>query len=354
MDYFHLCAGQDTMEQISVLGLAHLGDGVYELMVRAWLCLHGKATNKGLHRAAVTYVSAPAQAQRAQKILPVLTQEEQDVFPPGPQQPYRSDSQGSQRGPVSHSHCAGGVIWLAVPAGRDRPAQRTVHPDDGGITNMPLDAICLTAVAAELRRAVIGGKVDKIYQPTRDEVVLHMRTGQGNVRMLLSANPQHPRAHLTETPRENPDTPPMFCMLLRKYFLGGRILAITQPSMERLLEFQFETLSELGDRVERRLVLECIGRKANLIMLDGEGRITDCLRRVEGDLSARRPLMPGMFYQAPGAHGQAGSHGHDAGGPAPAGAGAGPGGGGAGQMAAGHLQRPIALGRPGTGVPGGW
>lgn len=164
---------------------------------------------------------------------------------------------------------------------------------------MPLDAICLTAVAAELRRAVIGGKVDKIYQPTRDEVVLHMRTGQGNVRMLLSANPQHPRAHLTETPRENPDTPPMFCMLLRKYFLGGRILAVTQPSMERLLEFRFETLSELGDRVERRLVLECIGRKANLIMLDGEGRITDCLRRVEGDLSARRPLIPGMFYQAP-------------------------------------------------------
>lgn len=164
---------------------------------------------------------------------------------------------------------------------------------------MPLDAICLTAVAAELRRAVIGGKVDKIYQPTRDEVVLHMRTGQGNVRMLLSANPQRPRAHLTETPRENPDTPPMFCMLLRKYFLGGRILAITQPSMERLLEFRFETLSELGDRVERRLVLECIGWKANLIMLDGEGRITDCLRRVEGDLSARRPLMPGMFYQAP-------------------------------------------------------
>ena len=164
---------------------------------------------------------------------------------------------------------------------------------------MPLDAICLTAVAAELRRAVIGGKVDKIYQPTRDEVVLHMRTGQGNVRMLLSANPQHPRAHLTETPRENPDTPPMFCMLLRKYFLGGRILAVTQPSMERLLEFRFETLSELGDRVERRLVLECIGRKANLIMLDGEGRITDCLRRVEGDLSARRPLIAGMFYQAP-------------------------------------------------------
>ena len=79
MDYFHLSAGQE-INQISSLGLAHLGDAVYELMVRSWLCLHGKATNKGLHKAAVTYVSAPAQAQRAEKILPILTEEEQDVF----------------------------------------------------------------------------------------------------------------------------------------------------------------------------------------------------------------------------------------------------------------------------------
>ncbi len=80
MDYFHLSTGQDTIDGLSSLGLAHLGDGVYELMVRAWLCLHGKATNKGLHRAAVTYVSAPAQARRARKILPLLTEEEQAVF----------------------------------------------------------------------------------------------------------------------------------------------------------------------------------------------------------------------------------------------------------------------------------
>ena len=79
MDYFHLSAGQE-INQISSLGLAHLGDAVYELMVRSWLCLHGKATNKGLHKAAITYVSAPAQAQRCQKILPILTEEEQDVF----------------------------------------------------------------------------------------------------------------------------------------------------------------------------------------------------------------------------------------------------------------------------------
>ena len=164
---------------------------------------------------------------------------------------------------------------------------------------MPLDAITMTAVARELRAALIGGKVDKIYQPTRDEVVLHMRAGGGNVKLLLSANPAHPRAQLTDIPRENPETPPMFCMLLRKYFVGGRILDISQPPMERLLEFRFETLNDLGDRVERRLVLECIGRKSNIIMLDGEGRITDCMRRVDGDLSAQRPLMPGLFYQYP-------------------------------------------------------
>lgn len=80
MDYFHLSAGQDLIDGISALGLAHVGDGVYELMVRSWLCLHGKATNKGLHKATVTYVSAPAQARRVQKILPMLTEEEQEVY----------------------------------------------------------------------------------------------------------------------------------------------------------------------------------------------------------------------------------------------------------------------------------
>ena len=164
---------------------------------------------------------------------------------------------------------------------------------------MPLDAITMTALAAELREKLTGGKVDKIYQPTRDEVVLHMRANGGNVKLLLSANPAHPRAQLTGVSRENPETPPMFCMLMRKYFLGGRLLDITQPPMERVLDFRFETLNDLGDRVERRLVLECIGRKSNLIMLDGAGRITDCMRRVDGDLSARRPLMPGLFYQLP-------------------------------------------------------
>ena len=164
---------------------------------------------------------------------------------------------------------------------------------------MPFDAIFMTALAGELREKLVGGKVDKLYQPARDEAVLHMRAGRENVRLLISASPSHPRAQLTKAPRENPETPPMFCMLLRKYFTGARLLELTQPSMERLLDFRFETLDELGDRVERRLVLECIGRKSNLIMLDGAGRITDCMRRADGDLSAKRPVMPGLFYAPP-------------------------------------------------------
>ena len=165
---------------------------------------------------------------------------------------------------------------------------------------MPLDALCLTAVAEELRPVLEGAKIDKIYQPTRDEVVLFLR-GQGeNVRLLLSANPGHPRAHLTTLTRENPDKPPMFCMLLRKHLLGGRILELNQTPLERILDFRLETIDELGDRVERRLVLEAMGRSANLILLDGEGRIIDCIRRIDGDLSkGQRQVLPGLFYRQP-------------------------------------------------------
>ena len=149
---------------------------------------------------------------------------------------------------------------------------------------MPLDAICLSAVAEELRAAVLGGKIDKIYQPVRDEIVMAVRGSRENVKLLLSASPNHPRVQLTRITRENPDTPPMFCMLLRKHLTGARILDITQPPVERLVEFKLECLDELGDRVERRLVVELMGRSANLILLDGEGRI---LHAVVDELEAQ-------------------------------------------------------------------
>ena len=164
---------------------------------------------------------------------------------------------------------------------------------------MPLDALCLSGVVHELQNALSGAKIDKIYQPGRDEVVLALRAPAGNVKLLLSANPSHPRAHLTQISRENPDKPPMFCLLLRKHLSGARLLELVQPPMERVVDLRLEALDELGDRVERRLVLEAMGRHSNLILLDGEGRIMDCLRRVDSDMSARRQVLPGLFYRLP-------------------------------------------------------
>ena len=169
---------------------------------------------------------------------------------------------------------------------------------------MPLDALCLSGLVRELDGIVTGGKLDKIYQPGRDEVLFAVRTpAHGNVRLLLSANPNHPRPQLTQLSRENPDKPPMFCMLLRKHLSGARLLAVEQPGLERVVIFTLESLNELGDRVERKLVLEAIGRRSNLILLDEAGRILDCMRRVESTLGSsgpqQRALLPGMFYRLP-------------------------------------------------------
>ncbi len=171
---------------------------------------------------------------------------------------------------------------------------------------MPLDALCLSGVVRELNAGLPAGRVDKIYQPGRDEIILVLRSNIGNVKLLLSANPSHPRLQLTRAAWENPEKPPMFCMLLRKHLSGARLLELSQVPMERVVYLRFEALNELGDRVERRLVLEAISHRANLLLLDGDGRIMDCARRVEADLSDEhaRALLPGMFYRLPPGQGK--------------------------------------------------
>lgn len=174
---------------------------------------------------------------------------------------------------------------------------------------MPLDALCLSGLVSELDSALAGAKIDKIYQPSRDEIVLAIRTPAGNKKLLLSANPSHPRPQLSELFRENPDRPPMFCMLLRKHLTGARILSISQPPLERVVDIKLEAVNELGDRVERRLVLEAINRRANLVLVDDENRIVECIRHVDSSIADRpagaqngacfRVLQPGMFYRLP-------------------------------------------------------
>lgn len=164
---------------------------------------------------------------------------------------------------------------------------------------MPLDAVYLSHLSGELRTAFIGAKIDKIHQPARDEVILALRGPQGGARLLLSANPAHPRAHITTAPTENPSSPPMFCMLLRKHLTGGRLTEITQPPMERVLDFAFQCTNDFGDPVTRHLILELMGRNSNLILLGDDGRIVDCVRRVDYEMSQQRQVLPGLFYHLP-------------------------------------------------------
>ena len=164
---------------------------------------------------------------------------------------------------------------------------------------MPLDAATLTGLVWELRPVIENAKIDKIFQPAKDELIFQLRSPKGNCKLLLTANPAHPRIQLTESRRENPATPPMFCMLLRKHLAGSRILSITQPSMERLVDLELESLNELGDRVHPHLILEAMGRRSNLILTAEDGRIIDCIHRVDAEMSELRPVLPGMFYRLP-------------------------------------------------------
>ena len=163
---------------------------------------------------------------------------------------------------------------------------------------MAFDAYYLSAVLQEIK-ALSEPRVEKIHQPARDTLVLHLRHREGRCKLLFVMNPTAPRLHITAANPENPPEPPMFCMLLRKHLTGGRLVDITQPPMERCAVFAFSCVDEMGDLVQRKLVAELMGRTCNLYLLSPEGRIIDCLRRVGLDESAKRQALPGLYYQEP-------------------------------------------------------
>ena len=164
---------------------------------------------------------------------------------------------------------------------------------------MAFDAFFLTAVLEEIRRKATGARVEKIHQPSRDTVILLLRCEGGREKLLIAANPAAPRLHLTTASPENPEQPPMFCMLLRKHLSGARLASVTQQPMERLAVFAFDCTDEMGYPVQKRLVVELMGRTCNIYLLGPDGRIIDCLRRVGLDESSRRQALPGLYYQDP-------------------------------------------------------
>ena len=166
---------------------------------------------------------------------------------------------------------------------------------------MPLDAISLRALVEELRPQLLNLRIDKAQQPARDQVVLLLR---GNKRLLLNAGANAPRLQLTNLLRDNPAEPPMFCMLLRKHLVGARVADITQPGLERLVRMELDVTDDFGQPGRRTLVLEAMGRRSNLILLDGEGRVIDCMRRVDAEMSAARQVLPGLFYEQPASTGR--------------------------------------------------
>ncbi len=163
---------------------------------------------------------------------------------------------------------------------------------------MPFDALFLSAITEELTSAV-GMRIDRVQQPTRDSLLLSLRGPGIQKKLYISGSPNGPRIHFTELNYENPSQPPMFCMLLRKHLTGARILAIRQEPMERLLTLNLESPDELGDLSEKDLILELMGRSANIILTDREKRIIDCLRRVDLSMSEQRQLLPGLYYRLP-------------------------------------------------------
>ena len=164
---------------------------------------------------------------------------------------------------------------------------------------MAFDAFYMAAVLAEVKELCTDARIEKIHQPMRDTVVLHLKSAQGRQKLLLVASPTAPRLHLTQTSPENPSEPPMFCMLLRKHLSGARLRDVQQPPMERCAVFTFDCIDEMGDSVQKRLVAELMGRTCNLYLLGPDGRILDCLRRIGLDETSHRAALPGMYYQMP-------------------------------------------------------
>lgn len=164
---------------------------------------------------------------------------------------------------------------------------------------MPLDAILISALTDELKTGINDMRVDKITQPERDVFIFALRKPGRSERLLLSAGTGSARAHLTNRPSENPQTPPMFCMLLRKHLTGARIADVRQPHLERILILEFDAYDEIGSPEAKSVIIEMIGKQSNFILCDGEGRIIDCTRKTDGGMSEARQVLPGMFYRFP-------------------------------------------------------
>ncbi len=175
---------------------------------------------------------------------------------------------------------------------------------------MAFDAGMVLALARELdmllgeENGFGGARIDKITMPERDEIHLILHAGRENFRLVVSASSSNPRMHLTEATKENPNTPPSFCMLLRKHLSGSRLVKIRQLSFERVLEIEFDFKDEMGYVTKKYLILEILGKHSNIIFCDGERKILGAVRTTDLTESLKRPVLAGMIYEMPPSQGK--------------------------------------------------
>ncbi|TJX16159.1 fibronectin/fibrinogen-binding protein [Tissierella creatinini] len=165
---------------------------------------------------------------------------------------------------------------------------------------MSFDGIVTNAVVNELKTTVLGGRVDKIYQPEKDELYINIHKNGTNYRLILSASSNNPRIYLTSSSKKNPETPPMFCMLLRKHISGGIVLNVEQYEMDRVVFIDISAQDELGQPTEKRLAIEIMGKHSNIILMDKSSfKIIDSIKRVTNEMSRVRQILPGAIYENP-------------------------------------------------------
>ncbi len=169
---------------------------------------------------------------------------------------------------------------------------------------MALDGITTASIVCELEKELLGGRVDKIYQPEKDEIIISVRSIGNNYKLLLSANPSHPRLHLTSQSKENPMQAPLFCMVLRKHISGGKITKIVQPNFERIVQIHIESFNELGDMSTKKLIIEIMGKHSNIILVNENDIILDACKHISHDKSSVREVLPNKLYVLPPAQGK--------------------------------------------------
>lgn len=164
---------------------------------------------------------------------------------------------------------------------------------------MALDGFTLSNIIYELKSNIIGGRVDKVYQPEKDEIILQIRNKGNAYKLLLTANASSPRLHFTTIQKENPINAPLFCMVLRKHLSSGKIIDITQPKFERIVNIQVESINELGDYSVKTLIFEIMGKHSNIILIDDKNNILESIKHISFDKSSVREVLPGRSYSLP-------------------------------------------------------